>query len=89
MAEEVKRGRGRPRKDQGKPANEADENLIQLFKVTKAVAEFEKAVMKEMKEHPNNKADAVVIEEDYIYVVLNRVENGIHHSLDIEVKFDE
>lgn len=68
---------------------EEDQNLIEMFRLTGKIIQFENMVKEEVKDHPDYKADEVSLDSEHISIVLKRWKCGVLHSMYIEVDFDD
>lgn len=66
-----------------------DKNLKHFYDVCDKIAQLKKTVEKEMKDHPDYKAERKVMDSAGMYIVLNRCPGGVKNSLFVEVKYGD
>jgi hypothetical protein len=66
-----------------------DKNLKHALEVCDTIAHFKVAIEKEMKDHPDYKADCLCMDSEGAYIVLNRFKNDVKHSIDVEVEYGD
>jgi hypothetical protein len=67
---------------------ESENNLNEVMNICTKVAHFKSEIKRELKDHPDYRAENVQISDDGMYIILSRKHLGVIHSVDIEIKFD-
>lgn len=63
-----------------------DPDLEYAFRFCEKVKKFEAELKKEMKEHPDYRAEPINICYGLVYIVLKRESNGVKYIQDVEVE---